>query len=145
MASLFIRMLYSPLNIYQQTCGIKMKLLQPDIDEFQQNIKRHQKNGNTNAAKAERNKMLDVRKRHGIFGSIQIFQMSQIFFHMGAVSLVNRYSFNIDAESRMLTEGMLWFKDLSAPDPYGVLPVVGSFLIFLNIMMGSTSNISPMM
>lgn len=64
---------------------------------------------------------------------------------MGAVSLVNRYSFNIDAESRMLTEGMLWFKDLSAPDPYGVLPIVGSFLIFLNIMMGSTSNISPMM
>lgn len=88
---------------------------------------------------------MDIRKKHGIFGFIQFFSMTQIFFHIGAIAMVNKHSYAVDVNSRMLTEGFLWFKDLSVPDPYGVLPAVGAFLIFLNIMNGSTSNINPMM
>ena len=34
---------------------------------------------------------------------------------------------------------MLWFTDLSSPDPTGILPVVGGVLSFLNVMSTSTA------
>ena len=46
----------------------------------------------------------------------------------------------------LLTDGgFLWFKDLSSPDPLGVLPVIGASVTFMNIMSTSTTNLNPTM
>ena len=42
-------------------------------------------------------------------------------------SLVQRFSFNIEDFPEMLTGGFLWFKDLSVPDPYFIIPIINSF------------------
>lgn len=42
-----------------------------------------------------------------------------------------------------MTDGVLWFKDLSAPDPYGILPFLGAGLSLLNIMQTSSSGGAP--
>ena len=44
-----------------------------------------------------------------------------------------------------MTEGFFWFKDLSSPDPYGILPVLGASFTFLNILSTSTTNLNPTM
>lgn len=36
----------------------------------------------------------------------------------------------------MMTEGLLWFKDLTIPDPYYALPVLTSATLFMVIKMG---------
>ena len=59
--------------------------------------------------------------------------------------MINRYSFNYDLNPAILTEGFLWFKDLSAPDPYGILPVLGGIVSLLNILSTSTTTVSPTM
>ena len=41
-----------------------------------------------------------------------------------------------------MTDGMLWFKDLTAPDPTGIMPVLGGVVTLLNIMTSSTSTTS---
>jgi membrane protein insertase Oxa1/YidC/SpoIIIJ len=33
----------------------------------------------------------------------------------------------------------LWFKDLSAPDPTGILPIIGGFISLLNVMSSSAA------
>ena len=45
----------------------------------------------------------------------------------------------------MLTEGMLWFRDLSSPDPFSILPIVGGVLNVLNMLNSTVSNSSPTM
>ena len=42
-------------------------------------------------------------------------------------------------------DGMLWFKDLSSPDPTGVLPILGGLFSMLNVMSTSTAGGNPKM
>jgi membrane protein insertase Oxa1/YidC/SpoIIIJ len=56
------------------------------------------------------------------------------------MSLVQRLSFNYDINPAILNEGFWWFKDLSSPDPTGILPVVGGLVSMLSMMSSSTSN-----
>ena len=44
----------------------------------------------------------------------------------------------------MMTDGILWFKDLSVPDPTGILPVLGGVMSFVAMMSSSASNRNPM-
>ena len=58
------------------------------------------------------------------------------------MSLVQRLSFNYDINPAILNEGFWWFKDLSSPDPTGILPVMGGLVSMLNMMSSATSNTS---
>lgn len=60
--------------------------------------------------------------------------------HLVYISMINRVSFNYDLNPAILTDGFLWFKDLSAPDPYCILPLIGGLISLLNIL--STANVS---
>lgn len=65
--------------------------------------------------------------------------------HLVYISLVNRVSFNYDINPNILTDGFFWFKDLSAPDPYGILPLLGGLISLLNILSTSTTTLTPTM
>lgn len=42
-------------------------------------------------------------------------------------------SYNADQFPEMVDGGILWFRDLTAPDPYMILPVINCFLLILSI------------
>lgn len=144
-ACLGARLAFVPLLCYTQITGIKMKLLQPDIDDIQTSMKRHMKEGNREATKVERAKLKQLRAKHGIYPMLSLMNLLQMPVHITWISLVNRVSFNYDVHRGIMTDGFLWFKDLSAPDPYGILPFVGASLTFLNILSTSTTNLNPTM
>ena len=50
-------------------------------------------------------------------------------------------SYNAYDYPGMLTDGILWFKDLSSPDPYGILPIVGGIMNLVNMMTSSNTEI----
>ena len=52
--------------------------------------------------------------------------------------MINRFSYDFTINPAILTGGMLWFKDLSSPDPTGILPVLGGVFSLLNIMSTNT-------
>mmetsp|Transcript_15664 Transcript_15664/g.19714 ORF Transcript_15664/g.19714 Transcript_15664/m.19714 type:complete len:81 (+) Transcript_15664:545-787(+) len=76
--------------------GMKMKLLQPDTDEVMASMKRHQQQGNREAAKAERVRFKRLRKLHGIYPSISLLNLTQLPMHMTYMSLINRLAFNYE-------------------------------------------------
>ena len=53
--------------------------------------------------------------------------------------MINRLSYNYNINPAILTDGMLWFKDLSSPDPTGILPIMGGLFSMLNVMSTNTS------
>ena len=61
------------------------------------------------------------------------------------ISMINRISFNYDINPAILNEGFFWFKDLSSPDPTGILPIMGGVISLLNILTTSTQNSSSVM
>lgn len=78
--------------------------------------------------------MKRLRKQHGIYMSFSLTNLLQLPIHMIYMSMINRLSFNYEINQKILTEGMLWFKDLSSPDPTGILPVLGGTLTLLNML-----------
>jgi len=74
-----------------------------------------------------------------------MFNIFQMPVHLVYISLINRLSFNYDLNPSILTDGFLWFKDLSAPDPYGILPLLGGLISLLNILSTSTTSLTPTM
>jgi len=107
-----------PLMMYSQITGIKFKLLQPDQEQLQDNIKRHYKTGNKEGVKVERQKLRRLRSEHGIYPTITALNIFQFPIHITFISMINRLSYNYDINPAILTDGFLWFKDLSSPDPF---------------------------
>lgn len=73
---------------------------------------------------------------------MNIFQLP---VHLVYISMINNLSFNYYINPAILSEGMLWFKDLSSPDPTGILPFIGGMISLLNILTTSTTNTSAVM
>lgn len=86
-----------------------------------------------------------MRRTHGIYPMISMFNIFQMPVHLVYISMINRLSFNYDLNPAILTDGFLWFKDLSAPDPYGILPLLGGVVSLLNILSTSTTTVTPTM
>ena len=76
---------------------------------------------------------------------ISMFNIFQMPVHLVYISMINRLSFNYDLNPAILSDGFFWFKDLSAPDPYGILPILGGVVSLLNILSTSTTTITPTM
>lgn len=73
---------------------------------------------------------------------IGLFNLFQLPIHLIYISMINRLAYNFDINPAILTDGLLWFKDLSAPDPLGILPVLGGAISLLNVLSvgGAMSN-----
>ena len=75
-----------------------------------------------------------VRKSHGLYPIISAMNIFQLPVHMVYISMINRLSYDYEINPAILTDGLLWFKDLSSPDPYGILPIMGGVFSMLNVM-----------
>lgn len=60
------------------------------------------------------------------------------------MSIVTRMAYNAHDYPGMLTDGILWFKDLSSPDPYGILPIICGLMSFINIVTSANMGSNPM-
>ena len=83
--------------------------------------------------------MKHMRRTHGIYPMISMANLLQLPVHMVYISMINRISYDYQINPAILTDGMLWFKDLSSPDPTGILPIMGGIFSLLNVMSTNTS------
>jgi hypothetical protein len=59
-------------------------------------MKRYQQQGNKEAAQMERKKLNHLRKLHGIYPMISMFNILQVPVHLVYISMINRLAFNYD-------------------------------------------------
>lgn len=93
---------------------------------------------NREASKLERKKLSRLRKEHGIYPFITLLNFAQMPMHMVFISMINRVSYNQELLPGITSEGMLWFSDLSVPDPTGILPIMGGVCSMITILSNRT-------
>lgn len=83
----------------------------------------------------EQEKMNSLRAKYGITKGFArlLFNLSQGGVLIIWAGLVQRFAFNIEDYPEMITGGFLWFKDLSVPDPYFILPLLNCTFAGLSI------------
>lgn len=111
-----LRLLLFPLTWKSIKTTISMRRLKPEVDALNEKFK--------DDAQAKNLAMMELWKKHGVnpFGGClpQLVQMP-VWFAMYTT---------LQTAAEMYHTQFLWFKDLSAPDPYYVLPILlGGFMI----------------
>src|SRR5262245_40321116 len=119
-----ITMALLPLRISSMKSSLKMQKIQPQIKAIQEKYKRY---SITDPRKAEMHKeMQDLQKREGVnpLGGClpMLLQMPFLlaFYSMLANAIELRHA------------SWLWIKDLSAPDPYHILPIIIVITMYLS-------------
>ncbi|HEY6306399.1 MAG TPA: membrane protein insertase YidC [Candidatus Angelobacter sp.] len=122
--TLVITMALLPLRITSMKSSLKMQKIQPQMKALQEKYKRY---GLTDPRRAEMQKeMSELYKREGVnpIGGCfpMLLQMPFLFAF---------YSMLANA-IELRQANWLWIKDLSAPDPYHILPIIIIVLMFFS-------------
>jgi len=137
LVSLGIRFAFIPLIGKTQLNAIKMKLLDPEMKNFQNTMQKYQRMGDFKGVKEARKSFAQLRERYGLSTILPLVSLVQIpFMITWFVSL--RYVANTpDKFPSIRTDGFLWVQDLSAYDPYFILPIISAIISYYNIQLST--------
>jgi len=115
--SVLIQIILSPLSLKSYKSMALMKKIQPEMQEIQRRYKKDPKRMNQ--------EVMDLYKRHGtnpLGGCLPMVLQIPVFF---ALFTALRNSWNLHG-----APFIFWIKDLSAKDPYYVLPLIMGAIMF---------------
>lgn len=130
-ATLFI-LVFSPLTFKSYTSMRKMQMIQPKIKELQTKYKKDPEKLNSETMK--------LYKKHNVnpfTGCLPMFIQMPIFF---ALYQILRTTIELRG-----APFILWIADLSAKDPYFILPVVTGITMFFSQKISATDNQQKML
>ena len=84
--------------------------------------------------------MQRTMRRYGVSQGKQMMGLTQIPFILWFFWSLNEMAYNPEDYPGMITDGFLWFKNLTEPDPYFLLPFMLASCTFLNIHKSPTSS-----
>lgn len=125
---------YSYPTLRGQIQGLRQQEIKQVMSKFQEKMKTAQMTGNRALmSQANYERKLEL-KRRGINNLVPMLNLFQIpFLITWFLSL--RYMSNLpEIYPQVLSEGLLWFSDLSVYDPYFVLPVLAACSTSLSIV-----------
>jgi len=122
--TIVINMLLFPLKLKSMKSALKMQRLAPQIKAIQEKYKKYKFN---DPKKQEQNKeIMDLYKRHGVnpvggcFPMLLQIPFLYAFYKVLAIAIEMRHA-----------PWFGWIRDLSAKDPYYILPIVMTLTMFL--------------
>ncbi|KAI9261510.1 60Kd inner membrane protein-domain-containing protein [Phascolomyces articulosus] len=124
-ATLIVRLALLPLMIKIQRNNAKMMNLNPEVSRLMENLKTAQQQGDSVAVGKYSNEMQSLFKKHGCHPmkslGLPIIQMPvMVSFFMALRAMAEL------PVPGLQTGGLGWFTDLTAQDPYYVLPVASA-------------------
>eukprot|EP00794_Sanderia_malayensis_P018593 gene18593-20459_t len=139
--TILFRTLILPLMIKGQINTARLNVIKPELERLQAKMRELANSQNTmekSMAAMELQKLFKDNNCHPVKGLIVPLVQMPVFisFFIGLRKMAN-----LPVES-MQTGGLLWFTDLTAFDPYYILPVVVSLSMLATIELGTEMGIS---
>lgn len=130
-----IKLVTLPLSIKQTSASLRLQAIRPLLEPHQQAAKQYQQQGNMLAAQAQYIKAREIMKEHKCspLASLGYALISIPFFIAAFFSIKEICDSKFPA---FMTGGTLWFTDLTAPDPYYLLPTISAVGLLLSIEAG---------
>jgi len=116
--AILLKLIFSPLNHKMQVSSQRMQDLQPKIREIQKKYKSDPRQMN-----AEMGKLYKQEGVNPLGGCLPLLVQMPILF-----AIYPAFRYNVALRHSGF---MLWLKDLSAPDPYYILPILMGVFMFI--------------
>lgn len=137
--SILIRGIWSPFIVYNQISSIKIKLLEPETESYQQTMKRLYKLGDRSLISQANEDYTRIKRKYGIWTGLQLMPMTQLPFVLLFFWTLQELTFSQELFPSMTTDGFFWFKNLTEPDPYYILPLLLAGSTFISIHVSATT------
>ena len=129
-----VRLSLTPVVVRLQANAVKMNNLKPEIEPLMKKLQEYKQTGNMAMASTCSTRMMHIYQKNGcnpIKTMFMPFIQMPIFI---SFFITLRRMTGLPVEG-MTTQGMLWFQDLTVPDPYYALSVIGcaSFITVIKV------------
>ncbi|CAG9318454.1 OXA1_2 [Blepharisma stoltei] len=138
--SVGFRIIYSPILLWSQIIGLKLKMIQPEMNKHRSDMQQVYQTGNRKQLAVLNANFSRLKKSFGIRQDAQLYSLTQIPFLISFFFTLQEIAYSPDIYPGMLTDGFLWFQNLTEPDPYYILPIAFSVCNFLNILKSPTTS-----
>ena len=111
--------------------GAKMRILRPITNPLRQAMNDAAKAGNQAAMLEARAELSHVHRKHGVQFRKMIFGFAQVPLGFGCYRLIEGMCKLPVPE--LASESVGWIKDLTAPDPFYIIPVASSAILYQHL------------
>lgn len=127
-----LRTLISPLIVRAHKNTLRMKELQPQLQEFKTSISIAKASGDSALFNSEVAKLMAFYRKEkiGAFKSLAGALVTAPIFMSFFLALRDMTAVGVPS---MKTGGVLWFQDLSLPDPFVALPIMAMAFFMVNV------------
>ena len=129
-----VRLSLTPVVVRLQANAVKMNNLKPEIEPLMKKLQEYKQTGNMAMASACSTRMMHIYQKNGCNPIKTMFMpfIQMPIFITFFITLRRMTSLPVEG---MATQGMLWFQDLTVPDPYYALSVIGcaSFITVIKV------------
>ena len=130
--TVLLRLCLFPLSIKFAKNAAKMARLQPELAEIMQKIQHYAKIGATEQQQREQMRVTELYKAHDCSPlTMMTLPFMQLPFFMSFFIGLRKMA--LAPVESMKSGGMLWFNDLTVPDPTYALPLIACGLFVMNI------------
>ena len=141
-STFILRAAIFPLVMKVQKNGVLMNNVNPEIQELMKKQREFRQMGNETFANQYSHKIWSVYQKNNCNPlKAAVLPLIQLPLFLSFFIAIRRMA-TVPVES-MKTGGMLWFEDLTVPDPYYILPVLacGSFVASIEVMQSNYTHI----
>jgi len=129
-----IRLMMLPLTLGSLRTSALLNSLQPQLKDIQDKISRAKERGNNEKVQEYNKKYMEILREN------KANPMKALFAPLAQTPVFIAFFFSLrklsQIEPTFSTGGTLWFTDLSAPDPYYILPVACSGILLTTLQFG---------
>ncbi|EFA75517.1 putative oxidase assembly protein [Heterostelium album PN500] len=137
--TLLIRSALLPFAVKQRINVTRLMEIKPQLDKFKEKSQENRATGASNYDNSVAiTKLLKDKKCHPALS--YILPLANLPFFISAIIAMREMAATFPS---MKTAGMLWFTDLSAMDPYFILPIISSasYLLVNELTLGNAPNL----
>jgi len=127
-----VRLALTPLVIRLQANAVKINNIRPEVEPLLKKVQEARQTGNTALATTTSTRMMSLYKKHDC-NPVKMLLMPFIQIPIFITFFITLRKMTELPVAGMTSEGILWFENLTIPDPYYALPVLAS-LSFITIM-----------
>lgn len=140
-STLVLRTLLFPVGVRVQANAAKLNNIRPEMDKLMAKIREHNQAGNTTLSAQQTAKLLALYQKHNCHPlKMMIMPLLQVPIFISFFIALRKMA-AVPVES-MKGGGMLWFTDLTVPDPYYVLPVCACLSFMAIIELGGEAGVA---
>ena len=139
-----MRTLFMPMTLITQKNMFRMKLINPEIEEYRGKMMAEYKSGNRRQGEIYKQELAVLMRRYNVSQTLPLINMAMIPAFITYFISLRFMVFQPELFPGIASSQFFWLNDLSQADPYFILPFISAIFNYIGLVINKKLNpVSP--